>query len=472
MVAVAVAGIPLCVVVSPLIFGAILIAAHLWDFVVPLSPERWESLRRVALVFPEVWAVIRGRSADVPWGSLAMLLLAPGALTMLVAWPFVRHLSRLAGAGTILRRIPSREPDLSVVAEHQLANVVQEMAVAAGVPVPPVRIIESPAVNVVAIGLTTNDATILASTGFLQKLNRDERQAMIAHLVGSVGNGDLEIAAVILSVIETWALLTALFEAILHRPQRALVRSFAHAARRSLRGTVSREEASAVIDGLLGDATPEPPDPMNVALDYQPTSCLGVLHLALIVAPMLATVGLASIAARSLSSLFTVIGFGPWLAAMWRARRRLADATAVQLTRNPSALAGAVRKFGESDVVIPEGWPVNFLFPAWTAITDANAASAMGAAMIVGMRLEPEPRLEELAVLGAQLEEGLPRLTFAQRMRRGLGTPQEFAMAIGWGALALVLCLILLVVSLAATAGMLAVLWVVLDWLRPGPSPS
>jgi hypothetical protein len=45
-------------------------------------------------------------------------------------------------------------------------------------------------------------------------------------------------------------------------------------------------------------------------------------------------------------------------------------------------------------------------------------------------------------------------------------------MAIGWGALALALCLVLLVVSLAATAGMLALLWVVLDWLRPGPSPS
>ena len=199
--AIAAAGLPLCVVISPLLLGGILLLAHLWDLVAPLPPGQWEDLRRTALALPEIWDAVRGRPADVPWGTLALLLLAPGSVLMLAAWPLVRRLSRAAGAGTILRQLPSREPDPAILAEQQLANVVQEMAVAAGVPVPAVRIIESPAVNIVAIGLTTGDATILATEGLLRKLSREERQALVAHLVGSVGNGDLEIGAVVLSVI-------------------------------------------------------------------------------------------------------------------------------------------------------------------------------------------------------------------------------------------------------------------------------
>ena len=60
--------------------------------------------------------------------------------------------------------------------------------------------------------------------------------------------------------------------------------------------------------------------------------------------PLIATLGLASIAAKQSIGLFTTLVLGPWLAAMWRARRRLADATAVQLTRNPAALARAVKR--------------------------------------------------------------------------------------------------------------------------------
>jgi heat shock protein HtpX len=73
-----------------------------------------------------------------------------------------------------------------VLAERQLVNVAHEMAVAAGVRPPAVRIIVSPAVNAVAIGLTTDDATLLATEGFIARLDRDERQAIAAHLIGSV----------------------------------------------------------------------------------------------------------------------------------------------------------------------------------------------------------------------------------------------------------------------------------------------
>jgi Zn-dependent protease with chaperone function len=172
VVAVGLAGIPLCVLASPLLFGLVLIGAHVVDLIAPLSDAQWDRLHDVAFVLPTLWARIRGRPVDLPWSTLAMLYLAPGALFMLLTWPFIQLLSRTAGAGMMLRPLASRDPNPSVLAEQQLANVVQEMAIAAGVRPPAVRIIKSPAVNAVAIGLTTNDAVLLATTGFLDRLGR------------------------------------------------------------------------------------------------------------------------------------------------------------------------------------------------------------------------------------------------------------------------------------------------------------
>ena len=266
-------------------------------------------------------------------------------------------------------------------------------------------------------------------------------------------------------MIETWGLVTAILEAVIWKDQRQVVRDFAVAAVRSVRGTLRPGEAASVIDRLLVGV---PADPMDVAMAFRPESCLGVLYGVVLLVPLLATVGIASITARHASALFTTIGFGPWIAAMWRARRRLADATAVQLTRNPSALAGAVRKLGESDIVVPEGWPVNFLFVAWAAIDEANVERAVGAGQIIGMRLETGPRLEHLETLGAAA--GGPPLSLARRLRRDLGTPRELAVAIGLGLLGVVMCAVLLAVSLAMAMGLLLLLWKLLAWIFPTPA--
>lgn len=464
--AVVAAGIPLCIVVSPIIFAAVLVAAAVWDLFSPLSATQWTELARMADALPDLWEAVRGRESDVRWGPLAALLLGPGIVVMLTAWPFVRRLSRVAGAGSLLELMPARAPDPGNLAEQQLANAVQEIAVAAGIPAPAVRIIASPAVNIAAIGLTTADATILATEGFLTALDRDERQAMVAHLVGSVGNGDLEIAAVILSVVETWALVTALFEAVLYPRQRHLVRDFAVASWRMLRGRLDVALARSVVNRLLAGSMP---DPMEVAENFRPENLMGVLFGLFVLIPVLATLGIASIAARTASSLFTVLGFGPWLAAMWRARRRLADATAVQLTRNPTALAGAIGKLDAAEVEIPEAWAVNFLFPVWVPVTLENSARARGAGEIVGMRLETGPRLEHLATLGAALDTG--RVSWPARLRRALGPPEDIVKALGWASLALILCLLLVLASVALTAWVLGLLWALLQLLVPRARP-
>lgn len=61
VVAVGLAGIPLCVLVSPLLFGIALVGAHVLDLIAPLSDARWDRLHDVAFALPNVWTRIRGR---------------------------------------------------------------------------------------------------------------------------------------------------------------------------------------------------------------------------------------------------------------------------------------------------------------------------------------------------------------------------------------------------------------------------
>ena len=118
-------------------------------------------------------------------------------------WIFVRILFRKVGVGGALRRLGARAPSSSA-SERRLVNLVEEMAVSAGVPAPNVMVIDADEPNAAAIGLSMESATIVVSTGFLSKLSRDEAQAIIAHVISSVGNGDLRIPAAIQSVLQTW----------------------------------------------------------------------------------------------------------------------------------------------------------------------------------------------------------------------------------------------------------------------------
>ncbi len=78
--------------------------------------------------------------------------------------------------------------------ERQLLNIVQEMALAASLPVPAVYILEANEINAFAAGLTQKDAAITVTTGTLKRLNRDELQGVVAHELGHVHNGDMQIS--------------------------------------------------------------------------------------------------------------------------------------------------------------------------------------------------------------------------------------------------------------------------------------
>jgi hypothetical protein len=275
-------------------------------------------------------------------------------------------------------------------------------------------------------------------------------------------------------VFQTWGLVALLLETPLDASRRALVRRFVGLPMQAARGWADAEDARALLDRLLGGGE------LGVALEeffanletINPRSVAHGCYIILVQIPLIATVGLASIAAKQSIALFTTLVLGPWLAAMWRVRRRLADATAVQLTRNPGALARAVSTLDECDVEVPGGWAVNFLFPVWSPVTEESAARQTEiAAYIVGMQLESKVRLERLAALGAALESGAtaaPQGVVA-RLRGALPDGKELGTAIGWSMIALVLAALLVAVTLAAASVLLIALWYVLRWVTALP---
>jgi hypothetical protein len=92
------------------------------------------------------------------------------------------------------------------------------------------------------------------------------------------------------------------------------------------------------------------------------------------------------------------------VAVLWRTRRRLADATAVQLTRYPDALAQALRTLAGLDMTVPGAVAVHFLFPVWDPAVDRDTSRTDVASALLHMQLPLEPRLRRLQRLGASAE--------------------------------------------------------------------
>ena len=100
----------MCVVIAPLLLGGVLVVAHLVDLVEPLGAEQWAALHDAVFVGPTLYRKLVGHQTAISWRALALIYVAPGAILMLVTWPFVQLLSRSAGVGSILRRLASRPP--------------------------------------------------------------------------------------------------------------------------------------------------------------------------------------------------------------------------------------------------------------------------------------------------------------------------------------------------------------------------
>src|SRR5919202_1196713 len=92
-----------------------------------------------------------------------------------------------------------------------LFNVVEEMAIAAGLPMPKIYIVDDSAPNAFATGRDPEHATVAVTSGLLEKLNRDELQGVIAHEMSHVGNFDIRYAMLVGVLVGTTVLISDFF---------------------------------------------------------------------------------------------------------------------------------------------------------------------------------------------------------------------------------------------------------------------
>jgi Zn-dependent protease with chaperone function len=170
--------------------------------------------------------------------------------------------------------------------EKRLLNIVDEMAIASGVPVPPVYLMEKEkGINAFAAGFRPDDAVIGITRGALETLNRDELQGVVAHEFSHILNGDMWLDLKLVGFLHGILLIALIGRSIL---------------RGSSRSRNSKNSGGVALFGLV-----------LLILGY-----VGVL-------------------------------FGKLIkSGVSRQREYLADASAVQFTRNPQGLTGALKKIG------------------------------------------------------------------------------------------------------------------------------
>ena len=226
-----------------------------------------------------------GHHHVVPFVGLAMVALAMG----MTAW------SWLIGPSAILWSTGARKLETpSTPEEKQLVNVVEEMAIASGLPKPAVYVIDDADPNAFATGHDEKSASIAVTTGLLGLVSRDELQGVIAHEMGHVKNLDVRLMTTLAALVGVVALI-------------------ANGAWRFMPwGSSGRDR-----DEEGGS---------NGAL-------VAVLFVIWILSWML-----APLVTRLLAM------------AVSRDREYLADASGAQFTRNPAALASALEKIDHADI--------------------------------------------------------------------------------------------------------------------------
>jgi len=220
-------------------------------------------------------------------------LLASGAALALILAGSLFKLAQLRGGGTVVaERLGGQRiyPNTTDPIQRRVLNVVEEMALASGVPVPPVFFLpQEQAINAFAAGHTPSDAVVAVTRGCAQQLTRSQLQGVIAHEFSHILNGDMRLNIRLIGVLNGILLLGLL--------GRILLRSTAFSGR-----SRSRNDSTAAI--LL-------------------------LGLAILI----------------LGSVGTLIG-NLIKADVSRQREYLADASAVQFTRNPEGISGALQRIG------------------------------------------------------------------------------------------------------------------------------
>jgi Zn-dependent protease with chaperone function len=276
-----------------------------------------------------------------PLAALSTLCL-PGLGAAALVWIGLRRVLVRVGSEDLVLRLKARAPDPRDLEERQLANIVEEMAIAAGVPAPRLLLVDSPVINAAAIGRSHDAATILVTRGLVERLDRRETSGVVAHLVATIGEGDLGLSASVVAVFQTFGFfLTILDLPFRWSAFRALGGIFlvAVAIKRSPEAMARAGEL--LEEGLDSETAPD----VERTLSWVPFPRLRKV----LIVPLLPLM-LLSLFLRLVLFLWTALFLGPPLSILWGNRRYSADAVAVQLTRDPDGLGLALRQIAGSGV--------------------------------------------------------------------------------------------------------------------------
>ncbi|HEY6349344.1 MAG TPA: M48 family metalloprotease [Candidatus Angelobacter sp.] len=355
-------GIPLTLVLTPLFYGVSLIGAEIWNYFSPLPPEFWQNvnaLGRLASQAGDYFINHKGTLDPQTLALAAALLLLPGILIAFLLWICVLALFRRGGVGGTLMSLNAREPNRNDLKELQLIDVVEEMSIAAGLTSPKVMLVDSEGANAAAVGTSTADARLVISRRLLDDLGRDQLQGLLGQLIGSIGNGDLHVAFMVTSVFETCGLLVTLINSPFGRQSRStLWRILRYGFRRSRDQAGQAAEAEAVASLLSGCLETGKDDIDRFFDSAEQAKSRWRKFLSFVFFPILFT----NMAIELTLWFFLNLLLGPCIALVWRTRRYLADASAVQLTRNPDGLATALQRLSQDNTSIPGSVWASHLF--------------------------------------------------------------------------------------------------------------
>jgi heat shock protein HtpX len=342
--------------------------------------------------------VVGGLPSLLPGDGRAVWVI--GFLLPLACGLAVRSVWLAAGVGHALIAMGARPPAAADLEERQLVNVVQEMAIAAGIPPPEVRLLEGQAANAAAVGVDPARSHVVVGRRLLDEFDREETQGVLAHLVGSIGNGDLRGAAQIHSLLYVLELLIVVVLAPFARLPRRIAWQWlvfpvwaggrppeARAARARDLMELLRAHRRRFGAGGGGD------DPV-AGLGHDYFGRVGTT-LVRICPPLLALLALAT-AATGFLLLFASLPVG----LLWRSRRYLADATAVELTRNPTGLYRGLRRMAEAGAAAPGGGEVAHLFIVGPE-GDRRGSFSEREGLLTGMHPSLGRRLARLERMGA-----------------------------------------------------------------------
>lgn len=301
---------------APLVYIAIGLLADLANLLLP-APDLLG--RGFNLVAPFV------TDASVPWPALLATLLlwsVPGFLVLVLLWVGLGRVTRATTPAAIEATLGLRPPRADDPEERQLANIAGEIAVAARLPAPTVRIADRGTVNLGSFQ-GHDGPVVFVTRGLLEQLDRASTQALLAHLVAGIGNGDLVLGDRLRRVQELAGLLMTVAQA----PVSADARSVLAELFRALRGDALAQAKAAtdLFGGAIRRNIHEKASRRVRWRDLAPLPLIGPMAIGLVVVPL-----------GQLLLLAAPLGMA------WRSRRMLADATAVQLTRDPTALAAAL----------------------------------------------------------------------------------------------------------------------------------